>query len=263
MKYIDVNQARLAYEVTGKGEPVIFLHGFLAEATGRYYAELKQALSARYQVYALDVRGHGGSARTADNVTLQQCALDIAAFVDALDLSHIRIIGHSMGAHLALAAASAHHGRFLALAIITPAAGKGAPSTEEEVAGFMAARQQPEMLSEFFAGMFVRPGSPQMLATCVNAALLVPDPVAEHWMRVEWPQSDLTKSLQHLDLPVLTVLGSRDVVVPPDQQHQDALQIRGAKVITYEGEGHMLPLERPQAIMREITRFFEDTSSQP
>jgi len=160
-----------------------------------------------------------------------------------------------------LAAAFLHPGRFKALVVLTPAASKGQPTSEEQIAGFTAARANPEILDQWFASMFVTPPGKADLKALRDAALCLPDAVAEQWMRTEWPNSDLSGQLPGLQLPALFLLGAKDTVVPPGSQYEDALRLPNAKVVTFADEGHMLPLEGARRSAREVLRFFQDLAA--
>jgi len=258
MQYAKINGAELAYDVVGQGPPLIFVHGFLASGTGPYYTAFKRLLAAFYHVYFIDMRAHGGSSAIVDNATLDQSARDVAAFADLFQLEDVSLVGHSMGGFISMAAAIQHPRRFKALGLVTPAASKGAPAVEEQVADFMAARKSPEMMDQRFAGMFVRPPAKAELASLRDAALRLPDAVAERWMREEWPSSDLTDGLGSIDVPILSIIAAQDVVVPPERQYEDALRLPKAKVVTFTDEGHMFPLEQPDRCASEVLRFFRD-----
>tara|TARA_R110000868_G_scaffold177234_1_gene415592 strand:- start:213 stop:995 length:783 start_codon:yes stop_codon:yes gene_type:complete len=258
MKYADINGASLAYDISGEGEPLIFVHGFLANATGEYYAELKKILACSYRVHFLDMRAHGGSAAVTENVTLDRCARDIVAFADVFHLGKPYLVGHSMGGFLSIAAAMLHPDRFRALALLTPAGSKGQQNPEAVITEFMAARKSRESMDQMFGEMFVSPPGQEGLDICRESALRMPDAIAERWMREEWPNSDLTDGLASIGLPVLSLIGAKDVVVPPQRQYEDMMLMPKAKVVTFTEEGHMLPVEKPEICATEILRFFQD-----
>ncbi len=261
IRYAEVNGAKLAYEVSGNGAPIIFVHGFMARSTESYYQDFKERLTSGHRVYALDMRSHGGSAAVSDNATLEQSAHDVVAFADLLDLDDAVLVGHSMGGFISLAAAALRPKRFKALAILTPAASKGQPTSEEQIGGFTAARANTEIMDQWFASMFVAPPGQTNLTALREAALCLPDAVAEQWMRTEWPNSDLTGQLSGIQLPALFLLGAKDSVVPPQSQYEDALRVPKAKVVTFADEGHMLPIEGAERSAKEILRFLQDVAA--
>jgi len=78
---------------------VVLLHGLGATAGLNWFASY-QALSARYRVVALDHRGHGRGIRTK-RFRLADCADDVAALADALDIERFVPVGYSMGGPIA------------------------------------------------------------------------------------------------------------------------------------------------------------------
>jgi pimeloyl-ACP methyl ester carboxylesterase len=90
--------------------PLIFLHGVTGHA--RTWDDEARALRTRYRVFALDQRGHGDSDPAPDgDYTTGTLADDLDAFVQALGLARITLVGLSMGGRVALAYAGRHpHG---------------------------------------------------------------------------------------------------------------------------------------------------------
>lgn len=96
MPVVQANGADLYYETYGEGPPVLFLHG--AWAGLRFFQPQLTDLADAYRTVALDFRGHGRSEKTDAGHTVPQYARDVAAFVDALDLDDVVIVGWSLGA---------------------------------------------------------------------------------------------------------------------------------------------------------------------
>ncbi len=64
--YAPVNGIRIWYAQFGAGEPVLFVHGGLANAN--YWGNQVRAFSSRYRVIVMDSRGHGRSTRNAQRM---------------------------------------------------------------------------------------------------------------------------------------------------------------------------------------------------
>jgi pimeloyl-ACP methyl ester carboxylesterase len=106
---IDLPSGRFHYLSWGTedaGRPaVVLLHGITSSA--KSWVRVGPALADRYRVYALDMRGHGDSPKPpAGNYGLRQTADDAAAFIEALELDHPILIGHSWGGATAMMLAS-------------------------------------------------------------------------------------------------------------------------------------------------------------
>ncbi|ANZ21132.1 alpha/beta hydrolase [Streptomyces noursei ATCC 11455] len=101
-----VRGLRLAYaDPGGPGTPVLALHGHFGRA--RAFADLTAALAPEFRVIALEQRGHGHSER-ADDVSPDAYVADAAAFVRALGLGPLPVLGHSMGGVVAFRLAARH-----------------------------------------------------------------------------------------------------------------------------------------------------------
>lgn len=91
---------QLYYVKSGRGEPLILLHGNGEDHT--YFKDQIPALSERFTVYAVDTRGHGKSPRGRKPFTLNQFSVDLEAFLDERGISRAHILGFSDGANIAL-----------------------------------------------------------------------------------------------------------------------------------------------------------------
>lgn len=106
---LTVNGVRLAYRAAGpeEGDPLVLLSALGESADDR--ALVRDALARERRVYALDLRGHGRSARTAE-YSLELMRDDVLGFLDALGLDRADLVGHAAGAVVAhLVAQAAPH----------------------------------------------------------------------------------------------------------------------------------------------------------
>jgi pimeloyl-ACP methyl ester carboxylesterase len=99
-KYIMLNGARHYYEVYGKGAPLLLIHGN-STATKGWKSQIEY-FSGKYQVFAIDCRGRGKSELGPDTLTYMQQAKDMTAFIKALSLDSVMVIGKSDGGIIAL-----------------------------------------------------------------------------------------------------------------------------------------------------------------
>ncbi len=101
-----VNGIRLWYAVYGHGDPVILVHGGLANSD--YWGLQIPVLARRYQVIVLDSRGHGRSTRTAAPIGYDAMASDVLALMDTLQVRKAALVGWSDGAIIGLDIAIHH-----------------------------------------------------------------------------------------------------------------------------------------------------------
>jgi pimeloyl-ACP methyl ester carboxylesterase len=108
-RQIDVGGQRIAYaQSEGQGRPVIFVHGNSSSAR-TWQQVMAGPFGPRFRCLALDLPGHGNSAKAAnrEDYSLPGYARVLAGFARATDASDAVIVGWSLGGHIALEAASA------------------------------------------------------------------------------------------------------------------------------------------------------------
>ena len=91
---------QLHYTIAGQGFPLVMLHGNGEDHT--YFKHQMAPFSERYQVIALETRGHGQSPRGTAPFTLEQFAEDLKAFLDSREIRRCHLLGFSDGANIAL-----------------------------------------------------------------------------------------------------------------------------------------------------------------
>ncbi|HEV2678667.1 MAG TPA: alpha/beta hydrolase [Aliidongia sp.] len=125
MPFIDQADARLYYEETGSGYPIVFVHEFAADA--REWEHQLRAFSRDYRCIAFNARGYPPSDVPADAVRYgwESSRDDLLAMLNGLKIDKAHLVGLSMGAYTALAFGMRHPDRVSA--IVAAACGSGSP----------------------------------------------------------------------------------------------------------------------------------------
>ena len=98
------DNVHIEYRVFGQGETaVILIHGWACDAN--YWNLQLDALKAHYTVVAMNLAGHGGSSANRSDWSIANYAADVAAVAKQVPNAHLVLVGHSMGATVAIAAA--------------------------------------------------------------------------------------------------------------------------------------------------------------
>src|SRR5688572_19573545 len=92
---------RLNYAEQGDsaGHPMILLHGYTDSWFS--YSRVLPFISPTHHTYAVSQRGHGDSERPPSGYTMPDFSADLIAFMDALRLPQVTLVGHSMGSLVA------------------------------------------------------------------------------------------------------------------------------------------------------------------
>ena len=94
-KYIEVNGAKLYYEIYGEGQPLLLIHGNKTGIKG--WKPQMETFSKLYKVIAVDCRGRGNSELKCDSLSYLQTAHDISQFIELMNLDEVNVLGKSDG----------------------------------------------------------------------------------------------------------------------------------------------------------------------
>jgi pimeloyl-ACP methyl ester carboxylesterase len=118
--YFNSNGVRIHYTIEGKGEPVILIHGFAVNPDLNFRREgITKALSNKYQVISLDLRGHGLSGKPHDPKQYGlEMGEDVIRLMDHLKIRKAHVAGYSLGGFITLKLATTHPDRLITAGIL-------------------------------------------------------------------------------------------------------------------------------------------------
>jgi pimeloyl-ACP methyl ester carboxylesterase len=221
----------IAYRDLGAGEPILLIHGFASSSAVNWASTgwTETLVGDGRRVVAMDVRGHGDSAKLTDPAAyrLDLMAADAASLLDHLAIARADVMGYSMGARIATVLVIDHPDRVRSLVI----GGMGANATRgtanaEAIAGALEADAGEAVVDEVARGYRTfaeRTGSDlKALAACMRGQ-----------------QGGIAAAaLATIRAPVLVAVGSEDHVAGPASAL--AALIPGAEVLDIVGRDHML-----------------------
>jgi non-heme chloroperoxidase len=95
--YVTTDNTKLYYEEEGKGQPVVFIHGW--NCAHETFSEVIKNMRKEYHCISYSHRGHGASELVEGGYTIPQLAQDLKELIDYLALKDIILVGHSMGGY--------------------------------------------------------------------------------------------------------------------------------------------------------------------
>ena len=110
-----VNGVDLCVDIKGDGEPLVLLHG--GGGASQNWSLIFDAPPPGFCTIAPDLRGHGRSTNPSGAFSIRQCALDVLALLDGLDVDRFKAIGVSLGAKTLLHVATMQPARVEAMVI--------------------------------------------------------------------------------------------------------------------------------------------------
>jgi len=260
MPYVERDGVRIHYLDEGAGEPVLLIHGHTFDR--RVWDEVAPPLAdSGRRVLRPDLRGHGLSSRPDKGFHHSHHAADMAAVLDDAGVGPATVVGYSVGGAIALEMALTMPGRLRALVLVAPVLPDRPFEPEffanlKEVAkairsdGLEAAMLGPWLEGPLLATSLGAPGVRERLVS-----MLRDFPGAEYLAterdRVErdWTVPD---RLAEVDVPVVVVVGDRDMPGFRAWADEIAAAIPGAGSRVVEGHGHLVPITAPEAVVEPI-----------
>jgi pimeloyl-ACP methyl ester carboxylesterase len=263
-RFETINGLRLHFLQTGAvgGSPVCFLHGGAAHA--HWFDRVIPGLRDRYQVIALDQRGHGQSQWALPPAyATQDFAEDLRALMGRLGWPRMTLVGHSMGGHNAMAFAAWHPERTAGLVIVDsrpylppdrvqPMRERGRrparvhPSEDAAVAAFRLLPRETVADPGLLAHM-ARTG----LAPANGGFRFRFDPACY----ADRKPVDCWPLLPRVTAPTLVVRGEHSPVLPLDMAARMLETIPNAELVEIPGAYHHLTLDAPEAFGAALERF--------
>jgi pimeloyl-ACP methyl ester carboxylesterase len=239
--YIQANDAKIYYEVYGKGQPIVLLHGGLFGSSVEY-SDFINTFKQNYQVIAISTRGHGKSGLGNLPLTLEQRATDAMAVINAVTKDSVTVLGFSDGGYAAYKLAAMYPERVKKMVVI--GAGEIRPGLREFK---FTAKQAIEMDKPFWE---------QQLK-------LMPEPnrVEDLFTQVANCYNNVTVSkdlLSAIKCPVLVMAGDRDGGNPVERVVNAARFIPKSQIAIIPNTGHGCFLENFDAAWACILPFLKN-----
>ena len=194
---VKVNGMQMYYEVSGRGDPLIVLHGAYMNIPGM--GAIIPRLAKTHKVYALEFQGHGRTTDIDRPITYPNLADDVAAFMDAVGVPKADVFGYSMGAAVALQLAIRHPAKVSKL--VAASVAYDARGWQPEFTAFI-----PQMTVEMFLQMPFAKEYPKLAANPNGFPELVRKLIALEKEPMAW-EADV----KAMKTPVLIITGDADV----------------------------------------------------
>lgn len=220
---------------------VLFLHGFGGQATQWRY-QLRHFAFA-HRVVALDLRGHGRSDKPAGRYLLEEIVGDVVAAVERLQLAQpLLLVGHSFGGAIATEYALAHPAQVEHLVLIATAG-------QFRLNG-------PSRAFFRLPSAFLR-----LLEGRARSFLHAPLAVLKPWHQNTLSRWNGWERFPHLTVPVTVIRGHLDLLFARPQFEEVARAIPGAEDVDVGASGHLVMLERRDAVNRALARVVEGANT--
>jgi non-heme chloroperoxidase len=274
MNYIKVGQensqpVEIYYEDHGSGSPVVLIHGWPLNGDA-WEKQTAVLLAAGHRVITYDRRGFGRSSKPGVGYNYDTFAADLDALLNALNLTGVSLVGHSMGTGEITRYIGKYGTRRLRKAVLIGTLGPylvKAPDNPEGVdpkvfegvrAGLRADR--PATLMEFLKNFYSVGGADgkRVSERVMEANWTVgigASPIGTLACVDAWIE-DFRKDIARNDLPTMIIHGDDDRILPADAtSRRQAKMIKNVRYVEIKGGSHGMPWTRAEEINAELLRF--------
>lgn len=248
-----VGEGVVAWREAGSGTPMVLLHG-ISSGAASWAPQLAGLADTGLRVIAWDAPGYGASSALATRTpSAADYAHVLAAWVDALGLPRFTLVGHSLGALMAAAYASAHPERVGRLVLMSPARGYAEAGAEEREERFRRRMEMlellgPEGLARERAAALLSPQAPAEAVAWVARNMRRLHPAGYRQAARMLADDDISRYARGCDMPVAVLCGSADRITPEEKCRAIAGLFRTATFEAVPGPGHALYIEDPARI---------------
>ena len=238
--YAKVNGIDLYYGTIGKGSPVIFLHGGLANSD--YWGKQVPVIAKNHEVIVVDSRGHGRSTRNSQPFGYDLMTDDVVALMDHLKIKQAAIVGWSDGAIIGIDFALRYPDRvskIFAFAPNTTTAGVRADVAENPL----------------FARYIKRAGDEyRRLSKTPNQYDSFVDQIGKMWQsQPNWTDAQLS----NIHTPILIADGDHDEGIIRSELEHTAATIPQAGLLIIPNSSHFAFLQAPKEFNDALINFLD------
>jgi pimeloyl-ACP methyl ester carboxylesterase len=241
MSAIVIGGGLIHYEAFGRGEPILFIHGWLG--SWRYWMRTMEALASDYSTYALDLWGFGDSDKSTERYSVADYTTLIHDFMDRMGIVKASLVGHSLGAVVALHFATEYPAFVSRLVIVS------LPVTADAISGRLLDFSSNSVLAKMFRRQIthkeVQQEAEKMAANVI--ALSVQSTF----------EVDARALIERVHQPTLVIYGEKDSVIDPEPSRILNGERHNLRPIGLAESKHFPMLEEANKFNRLLKDFLE------
>ncbi len=239
----------MKYQLREEGVPVLLLHGFLEE--GKMWNNLINDIEG-CQFIIPDLPGHGSSFDVENDMTMESLAVAVFSLLDELKISSVHVVGHSMGAYIAMEMIRKAPDRIDSMLFFQSTATPDSAETQlkRDRAAKAVMENKPLYIRTVINGLFAPATKAQFqpqIDALVDAALhLDPAAIAKVTLGMK-ARTDATDLMSDFEKPKGYYLGEKDPVLANDRMQKELQQVEPDSYFTHPTMGHMAHIEAPES----------------
>jgi pimeloyl-ACP methyl ester carboxylesterase len=252
----------------GTGPPIILIHG-LAASVNDWKDLMPELTRAGYSSFALDLPGHGHSPKPdqADIYNIQNIFACFSAWIKSLHLNQpMTLVGHSLGAYIALQYASQYPSNVSALVLCDPlySPDQLSPLTRINYPDFIFTKNLYGKIPAWITKSLV-----DLASLSIRNGYQLPEDVraqtTEDYRRIQpavflvvRSLNDLTPLCSKINQPTICLWGENDLSLPPKSFRKILRLIPNSKGTAIQGAGHVPHQTHPAEFNQKVLDFLRN-----
>jgi pimeloyl-ACP methyl ester carboxylesterase len=253
-----IKDININYEITGEGQPLLFIHGLGSSL--RDWEDQVPVFSKNYKVITLDLRGHGQTDKPKGPYSIAMFADDVAELIKSLKIGLVHVVGISLGGAIGFHLALDHPDITKSLTVVNMSASVPIKTFKEKqmfflrvvIVKMMGMRKMGEVLAK---RLFIKPDQEEL----------------RERMATRWAENDkkaylnslktiknwsVKERLHEIKCPTLVVAADEDYTPLDDKKEYTAL-IPNAKLVVIEDARHAVSVEKPEEFNTIVMDFLK------
>ena len=264
-KKVRVGDIEMSYRIVGEGEPLVMIMGYSCPMEF-WPSRLIKRLSSDYKIIIFDNRGIGDTTSSPEDFSIEQLADDTAGLLDALGINRAHILGWSLGGYIAQELVLKYPDKVDKLILYATDCGGDIsvkPMKEVEIL-FDTSGSYQERMKRWARLMFPSKWYKTRQEEIEEGFSLLREPASVDNIKrqikaiKEWKGT--CARLSQLEKATLVVVGTEDVLIPPENSRILAKSIPHATLVEVKNCGHGLMYQYPDRFARIVLDFLNTHS---
>jgi pimeloyl-ACP methyl ester carboxylesterase len=243
------------------GYALVFLHGYLESS--QIWNDFAGLFSDEYFVVCIDLPGHGKSAVTSGESTMEMMGNAVISVTDHLGIGGFHLVGHSMGGYVAMSMLEHHSDRLNSVVLFhsTCFADSEEKRTNRDREIELVRQGKKEIIvNTSIPRLFAYSNLEEMLDSVENSkkiALVTSDAGIISALTAMKMRPDRSKFLADSEVPILLIGGRKDNLIPYEIMEKMKTLSSHITQVCLENSGHMGFVEETEQSSKELRKFFD------
>lgn len=259
MKFVNLENKRIAYQSKGRGPAIVLLHGFCEDSS--VWDDFKtDLLEEKYRVICIDLPGFGQS-DVFENTSIEKMAELVNGVVEDLGLEQFILIGHSMGGYVSLAYAKKYAKKLLGLGMFhsqpyadTADKKEGRQKSIDFIKQHGHILYVKQLIPKLFTEKYAKSQAFLMDKLIYRASQYAAAGIVNA-LEAMINRPDRSKVLEGFKKPVLFIIGKEDGAIPADNSLAQTHLPTQASIHLLEKVGHMGMFEAKKQTQKILRQF--------